>query len=99
MYVSFLKMNVGEILLKKPITGRTFLRAVKPLVMVTLSESFRIRPRLPFQANLGIAKTEVWLGFANEEVRPNPARVVGTMHGMQQAASVPRGACLFLKKN
>ena len=50
-------------------------RAVKALVRVTLSESFRIRPRLPFQVNLGIAKTEVWLGFANEEVRPNPARV------------------------
>ena len=71
--------------MKKPITVRNCWRAVKALVRVTLSESFRIRPRLPFQVNLGIAKTEVWLGFANEEVRPNPAQ--------SQAVAVAHGRC------
>ena len=41
--------------MKNPITVRIW-RAVKTLVIVTLSESFRIRPRLPFQVNLGFAK-------------------------------------------
>ena len=45
-----------------------FVRAVKALVIVTLSESFTIRPRLPFQVNLRFAKTEPWLSFCSFEI-------------------------------
>ena len=35
-----------------------FLRPVKDLVIVSLSESFTIRPRLPFRVNLRFAETD-----------------------------------------
>ena len=39
------KNGIGDTLWKNPITGLFFWRAVKALVRVTLSDSFRIRPR------------------------------------------------------
>ena len=42
--------------MNNPMTVRNVLRAVKTLVIVIVSESFRIGPRLPFQVNLGFAK-------------------------------------------
>ena len=69
LYVSFYKMNIGEILLKNPM-NRRFFAGWKGPVSVTASGSFRIRPRLPFSVNLRFAKTR-----PHQEVRPNPARV------------------------
>jgi hypothetical protein len=55
------------------ITARNVLRAVKALLArVILSESFRMRPCLPFQVTLRFAKTRPWPGFANEEYLVQP---------------------------
>ena len=45
-YVIFVKNGIGDTLFKNTMTGRIFLRAVKALVMVTLSDSFRMWPPL-----------------------------------------------------
>ena len=47
--------------MKKPMNDRVFLRAVKTLVRVTLSDSFRIRPPSIYRAP-GIARPPAQMG-------------------------------------
>ena len=73
----FLKNECRWNPMKKPYDRPKCRRTVKALVRLTLSESFRIRPRLPFQVNLRFAKTCPWTGFAKSEFSRFSARVVG----------------------
>ena len=62
--------------MKKQYDRPKLLRPVKTLVIVTLSESFRIRPCLPFQVSLRFAKTDHAVGFEIPEYSRFSARVL-----------------------